>query len=75
MFDRIPAATVDDTSAADFVSPKDATLAQLMKKKRGRMTLDSLRLLRNILLRTVVISVVFSYTTLLATFAFWDTWA
>lgn len=39
------------------------------------MTLDSLRLLRNILLRTVVISVVFSYTTLLVTFAFWDTWA
>jgi uncharacterized membrane protein YcfT len=39
------------------------------------MTLDSLRLLRNILLRTAVISIACSYAALLATFAFWDTWA
>ena len=38
------------------------------------MTLDSLRLLRNVLLRTVVINFVFSYSSLLVTFAFWDTW-
>lgn len=38
------------------------------------MTLDSLRLLRNILLRAVVIGVVFNYASLLVTFAFWDTW-
>ena len=39
------------------------------------MTLDSLRLLRNILLRTVVISLAFSYAAALITFAFWDTWS
>lgn len=39
------------------------------------MTFDSLRLVRNILLRTVVISVVFNYTALIVTYVFWDVWA
>ncbi len=38
------------------------------------MTLDSLRLIRNILLRTVVISFVLYLTMFITTFAFWNTW-
>jgi hypothetical protein len=38
------------------------------------MTLDSLRLVRNILFRTVAISLCLSYTSIFVTFAYWDTW-
>jgi len=39
------------------------------------MTLDSLRLVRNFLFRTAAISLAFNYTSILVTFAFWDTWS
>ncbi len=38
------------------------------------MTLDSLRLVRNILLRAVAVAFVFNLSMALATFALWDTW-
>ena len=38
------------------------------------MNLDLLRLLRNVFVRTAVISLLFSYALALVTFVFWNTW-